>query len=95
MPAIRSVLPTALAHEDVRLACTVVQHILVAGDMLDRLPAPALEAIRDYCTGYMKGHEPGSFSEFKWAWIKMVIDHLNDAELRERRLYQGITGCEG
>lgn len=90
MPAIRDHLPTALRHEDIRLACTVVQHILVAGDLLDRLPPPALEAIRDYCSEYAKGS--GTFSDFKAAWVALVIQHLGDAELRERRLYTGITG---
>lgn len=95
MPAIRTHLPDSLANEDIRRACTVVEHIMSAVDMLDRLPPPALVAIRDYCTGYIKGHPQDSFSDFKWAWIKMVIDHLNDAELRERRLFAALTGREG
>jgi hypothetical protein len=35
-----------------------------------------------------------TFSEFRHAWLNMVIEHLNDARLRERRLYTGITGRE-
>ena len=72
----------------------VVEHILRAAHILDDLPPSALEAIRDYCTDYSKGRK-GTFSEFKQAWINMVIEHLNDARLRERRLYSGITGKGG
>jgi hypothetical protein len=91
MPAVRASLPNALAHQDIRRACCAVEAILRAGDILDTLPAPALEQIRDYCTDWNKGRT-GTMSDFKAAWIAMVIEHLNDARLRERRLYTGITG---
>jgi hypothetical protein len=57
-----------------------------AGDLLD-----ALAAIRDYCSAYVKERK-GKFSDFKRAWVDMVVEHLDDARLRERRLYTGITG---
>jgi hypothetical protein len=91
MPTIRAHLPYSLAHQEIRRACTVVEHILRAADILDELPPEALEAIRDFCTDYIKGRT-GTFSEFKRAWIKMVCEHLDDARLRERRLFTGITG---
>jgi hypothetical protein len=94
MPAIRSSLPNALAHQDIRRACCAVEAIMRAGDILDTLPASALEQIRDYCSDYNKDRQ-GAFSEFKAAWIHMVIEHLDDARLRERRLYTGITGASG
>jgi hypothetical protein len=68
----------------------VVEHILRAADILDDLPPSALEAIRDYCSDYIKDRK-GKFSDFKRAWIDMVVEHLNDARLRERRFYTGIT----
>jgi hypothetical protein len=64
----------------------VVEHILRAADILDDLPPSALEAIRDYCSDYTKDRT-GKFSDFKRAWIDMVVEHLNDARLRERRFY--------
>jgi hypothetical protein len=57
------------------------------------LPPEALEAIRDYCTGYIKDRK-GTWSDFKRAWLAMVVEHLNDERLRERRLLTGITGRE-
>jgi hypothetical protein len=69
----------------------VVEHILRAADILDELPPSALEAIRDYCNHYIKDRK-GKFSDFKRAWVDMVVEQLNDARLRERRFYTGITG---
>jgi hypothetical protein len=70
-----------------------VEAIMRAGDILDRLPAQALEHIRDYCSDHNKDRH-GTFSEFKAAWLKIVIEHLDDARLREKRLYTGITSNE-
>jgi hypothetical protein len=94
MPTIRAHLPYSLAHQEIRRACTVVEHILRAADILDDLPPEALEAIRDYCSDYVKDRK-GKFSDFKRAWVEMVVEHLDDARLRERRLYTGIMGKEG
>ena len=60
-------------------------------DLLDTLSPAALECVRDYCDEYNKGCK-GKFSEFKRAYIELVIDHLNNVRLRERRLFHGITG---
>jgi hypothetical protein len=58
---------------------------------LDDLPPAALEQIRDYCTDYNEGCKD-TFSDFKRAYIKMVCEHLNDARLREQRLFTAIRG---
>jgi hypothetical protein len=84
-------LATALQNHNIRRACTAVEHIVCAADILDDLPAEALEQIRDYCHDYIKGRTD-AFSDFKRAYIKLVADHLNDMRFRERRLFQGITG---
>jgi hypothetical protein len=34
-------------------------------------------------------------SDFKHAYINLVVDHLNDVRLRVRRLFHGITGKAG
>jgi hypothetical protein len=91
MPTIRAHLPFSLEHQEIRRACMVVEHILRAADILDDLPPSALEAIRDYCSHYIKDRK-GKFSDFKRAWVDMVVEQLNDARLRERRFYTGITG---
>jgi len=70
-----------------------VEPILRAADILDNEPPAVLEQVRDYCTDYNKGRT-GKFSEFKHAWIELVVDHLNDARMKERRLFHGITGKE-
>jgi hypothetical protein len=84
-------LGVALKESEIRRACCAVEAIVRAADILDDLPPTALEEVRDYCTDYNKGRK-GSFSEFKHAWIEMVVDHLADARLREQRLYYGLTG---
>jgi hypothetical protein len=33
-------------------------------------------------------------SAIRHAWLNIVIEHLNDPRLRERRLYAGVTGQE-
>lgn len=91
MPSIRAHLPFSLAHQEIRRSCMLVEHILRAGDLLNELPPDALVAIRDYCAEYAKGRK-GKESDFKRAWVDMVIEHLDDPRLRERRLYTGITG---
>jgi hypothetical protein len=87
-------LANALKSHEIRRACTAVEHILHAADILDDLPVAALEEIRDYCDDYVKGRV-GAYSEFKRAYIGLVVDHLSDMRLRERRLFQGITGKDG
>jgi hypothetical protein len=89
MPAIRVHLPTALRNEDIRHACCAVEAIFRAANLLDTLPPPALEQIRDYCSDSVKDRT-GAFSAFKRAYINLVIEHLNDAEMRERRLFHEI-----
>ena len=81
----------ALATPEIRRACCAVEAVFRAGDILDSEPPVVLEQVRDYCTAWNKGRT-GKFSEFKHAWINLVIEHLDDARLRERRLYRGITG---
>ena len=87
----RPPLALALKNHDIRRACTAVEHILGAAEILDELPAAALEQIRDYCDDYVKGRA-GAFSDFKRAYIELVVCHLNEMHIRERRLLQGITG---
>ena len=62
-----------------------------SADILDQMPPVALEQIRDYCTDYVKGRKD-TFSEFKHAYINMVIEHLDNARKTERMMYRGITG---
>jgi hypothetical protein len=62
-----------------------------AAEILDNLPAAALEQIRDYCDDYIKCRTD-AFSDFKRAYIELVVDHLSDLRVRERQLLQGITG---
>ena len=42
--------------------------------MLDELRPDALAAIRDYCSDYVKDRK--AFSDFKRAWVDMVVDPL-------------------
>ena len=91
--SLRLYLAHALKEAEIRRACSAVEAILHAGSVLDELSPTALEQVRDYCTDYNKGRH-GPFSDFKRKYIELVIDHLNDARLQERRLYHGVTGQE-
>ena len=91
--SLRLHLGTALKEAEIRRTCCAVEAILRAGTILDELSPTCLEQVRDYCSDYNKGRK-GSFSEFKHAYIDMVVEHLNDARLRERRLFSAITGQE-
>ena len=91
---VRLHLAIALKNHEIRRACTAVEHILRASDILDNLSPTVLEQIRDYCGDYIKGRT-GAFSAFKRAYIELVVDHLSDMRFRERRLFQGITGEDG
>ena len=88
---IRPQLKSALKTAEIRRACCAVEAILRAADILDNEPPVVLEEVRDFCTDYIKGRHD-TFSEFKHAYINMVVEHLDNARLRERRLSTGITG---
>jgi hypothetical protein len=89
--SLRLYLGHALKEAEIRRACSAIEAILHAGSVLDELSPTALEQVRDYCTDYNKGRH-GPFSDFKRKYIELVIDHLNDARLTERRLFHGVTG---
>jgi hypothetical protein len=89
--SLRLYLSTALKEHEIRRACTAVEHILRATDILDDLHPVALEQVRDYCSDYIKGRHD-TFSEFKHAYINMVVEHLDITRQMERQFYGGITG---
>lgn len=91
MPQVRQHLPTVLRNPDMRRACAITEYLFRASDLLDDLPPKVLEQIRDYCAEYVDDRHD-TFSEFKRAWIKLVIEHIETTRLRERKLYSGITG---
>ena len=91
--SLRLHLAIALKEHEIRRACTAVEHILRAADILDDLHPAALEQVRDYCSDYVKGSKgKDTFSEFKRAYINMVVEHLENARQMERMTYRGITG---
>jgi hypothetical protein len=47
--------------------------------------------VRDYCAEQTRGIT-GTSSEFRSAWIELVVDQLNDARTLECRRCCGITG---
>lgn len=77
MPVSHAHLSHALQNPDVRRSCYAVEAIFRAADTLDELPPACLEEVRDYCSAWNEGRK-GSFSEFKRAWIEMVVERLND-----------------
>jgi hypothetical protein len=55
MPRIRLHTGSVLKSPETRKACTILQNIDDALAMLDTLPVPVLEAIRDYVADQIKG----------------------------------------
>ena len=91
--SLRLHLGIALKEHEIRRACTAVEHILRAADILDDLHPAALEQVRDYCSDYVKGRKGNdTFSDFKHAYINMVVEHLDIAREMERKFFGGITG---
>jgi hypothetical protein len=74
-----------------RAACTGVEHIMRAGDLLGSLSPEALECVRDYCSEYNKDRK-GPEHDFKAAWIDIVNAFLIERRKMERDLLTGITG---
>jgi hypothetical protein len=89
----RKYLAAALREPEIRRACHLVERIITAGDILDHMSPTTLEVVRDYCAERTTG-TTGASNEFRRAWIKLVVDHLNDARMLERRLCCGITGSD-
>jgi hypothetical protein len=85
--------PIAFRSPEIRRACCAIEAVFRAVDILDREPPVILELVRDFCDDVAKGRKD-HFSDFKRAYITLVIDQLNDAKLRERRLFHGITGLD-
>src|SRR5215470_20015817 len=91
--SLRLHLGIALKEHEIRRACTAVEHILRAADILDGLHPAALEQVWDYCSDYVKGRKGNdTFSDFKHAYINMVVEHLDITRQMERQFYGGITG---
>jgi hypothetical protein len=61
--------------------------------MLDHMSPTTLEVVRDYCAERTRG-TTGTSSEFRRAWIELVVDHLNDARTLERITGRGIPGLD-
>lgn len=81
----------SLKLHDVRKAVAAYELMHSAAIMLQMLPVPVLEALRDYVQEEVKDRkEPLTLCD------RSFIEHLNElirgARLKERRLFQGITG---
>jgi hypothetical protein len=87
--SVRLHLPPALKDYRMRRTIAAVDAILRAAEILDELHPACLETVRDYCQEINSGRNG---AESDRAWIAMVCEHLNDAKLRERRLFYGLTG---
>jgi len=89
MPRIRLHAGSVIKSPEMRKACTVLQNIDDALIMLDTLPVPVLEAIRDYVADQNKGRT-GATVDFMRAFAIYLERPLNDARLRDHQQTFGM-----
>ena len=84
MPRIRLHTGSVLKSPETRKACTILQNIDDALAMLDTLPVPVLEAIRDHVADQTKGRT-GATVDFMRAFETYLAEPLNSARMRDSR----------
>jgi hypothetical protein len=85
---------TALRQHEIRRAVWAAERVLTAIDVLDELPEGCLEEVRDFCCEYVRGRTPPPMSEFKKAWVNLIVEHLDQMRDRHKRPRRGLTGLE-
>ena len=83
----------ALSERNSRVACLIVEGLRNTIDLLDEQPPLVLEALIDHAKSLRQpGKAPKHRYGLREALIKYTEDALKEAQGRERRLLEGITG---
>ena len=76
---------------DVRRAAAAYELMYEAADMLERLPIPVLEGLRDYAKEQLKSRH-GPLVLCERAYVEHLDELIKGAKHQERLLFRGITG---
>jgi hypothetical protein len=76
---------------DVRRAAAAYELMYEAADMLERLPIPVLEGLRDYAKEQLKTRH-GPLVLCERAYVEHLDELIKGAKHQERLLFRGITG---
>jgi hypothetical protein len=79
----------ALRSKEIRDVCMAIEHIRTGIAMLDTLPAPSLEAVRDF-VAFQWGDRKGPMGDFARAYLVYVEEQVRAARERERRESSGL-----
>ena len=84
----------SLHLSNVRRAAAAYELMHEAAEMLERLPIPVLEALRDYAKEQLKCRQ-GPLVLCERAYVAHLDELLKGAKHQEKVLFRGITGiCE-
>ena len=81
----------SLQLHDVRKAAAAYELMHSAAAMLQMLPVPVLEALRDYTREQVKDRK-GPLTLCDRSFVEHLNELIRGARLKEQRLFQGITG---
>ena len=81
----------SLKLHDVRKAAAAYELMHSAAAMLQMLPVPVLEALRDYVQEEVKDRT-GPLTLCERSFVEHLDELIRGARLREHRLFHGITG---
>jgi len=76
---------------DVRRAAAAYELMYEAADMLERLPIPVLEGLRDYAKEQLKSRR-GPLVLCERAYVEHLDELIEGAKHQEKLLFRGITG---
>ena len=81
----------SLQFHDVRKAAAAYELMHSAAAMLQMLPIPVLEALRDYTSEQVKDRK-GPLTLCDRSFVEHLDELIRGARLMEHRLFHGITG---
>ena len=81
----------SLKLHDVRKAAAAYELMHSAAAMLQMLPVPVLEALRDYVQEEVKDRR-GHLTLCERSFVEHLNELISGARLKEQRLFHGITG---
>ena len=85
----------ALKNREARVAIAIGESIKNGVDVLDDQPATVLEVILERAQLLQQpGHAPKHRSKLRAAIVEYIEERLHEAQSRESRLAQAITGAE-
>jgi hypothetical protein len=80
----KQLVASAIDNPDLRKAVRIMDNIREARELMDELPPPVLEVLRDTFKRLAAGRT-GPYGDLKAAWLRYAQQALDDARVRERQ----------